>query len=170
MKMKRTISIYYVWTAGDCCSSDYPGRANTPRQQGSMDSCLQRQERSSVYIKQTGTEFSWLLARDQRTKGFLCCPRCSQPTRATGEWAAERVIRREPESLLQQRKMLDTVCIDLGGHPSHCCLSYLHVDLSETHMICRQFSPVWLECKAESLLGSVKMSLQATGSLKDPEA
>lgn len=66
--------------------TDYRGQANTPRQRGStaVDSVFtETGEEPCFHQGRAGQNFSWLLARERRTKGFLCCRQRGRPSEAT---------------------------------------------------------------------------------------
>lgn len=86
---------------------DYGVQRNTPRPLGSVDKTnVYRDSGEALFsTKQSRAEFSGLLVRGKRTKGFLCCLRHSQPT--TVEYSPA-------ESESETSKLRDKLCADSG--------------------------------------------------------
>lgn len=116
-----TLSFGTVWMRGShpfCMDScrllsllDYGDRSNTPRQLGSADKTnVYRDSGEACFPPNRAgwAELSWLLARDHRTKGFLCCLRHGRPTGATEQWSAAQQSRSQRQSFTT--KLPDDVC------------------------------------------------------------
>lgn len=103
---------HFVWTAADYCPywitvfrETHPGCWDP----WTRPMFTETVEKLFFSTKQSRAEFSWLLVRGNRTKGFLCCLRRSQPT--TVEYSP---AESESETSQRQSKLRDKLCADSG--------------------------------------------------------
>lgn len=114
---------FFFWQSKPFCMDscgllsplDYGVQSNTPSQLGTVDKTNVYRDSGEARFppnRAGRAEFSWLLVRDRRTKGFLCCLGHGRPTGATALWSAAQRCCSQRHSFTS--RLPDKVCTDSG--------------------------------------------------------